>query len=208
MTSSIEKPISRRRGEETRERLTEAATAVFARAGYDRATVDEIVREAGFSKGAFYVHFESKEDLFWSMLEGRISRHQDAFRETVDQANSVAENVRLILSAVFGLSEADPLWSSLFMEFSAHAGRNEKARNLLAGMYERWRESLVSILEAGRAAGRIRDDIDAKFVATIIVATVQGSIMQALLAPEAVRLRDMVEPLSRALAEWIEPSAA
>ena len=42
----------------------EAALGVFARHGYERATVDEIVREAGYSKGAFYVHFESKEDLF------------------------------------------------------------------------------------------------------------------------------------------------
>jgi AcrR family transcriptional regulator len=208
MTSSIEKPISRRRGEETRERLIEAATAVFARAGFERATVDEIVREAGFSKGAFYVHFESKEDLFWSMLEERISRHQDAFRDTVDHNNSVAENVRMILSAVFGLTEADPVWSSLFMEFSAHAGRNEKVRLLLAAMYERWRESVVGILEAGRAAGRIRDDIDTKFIATIIVAAVEGSIIQALLSPETVRLRELVDPLSRTLSEWLEPSAA
>src|SRR3990172_197990 len=103
MTSGIEKPVSRRRGEETRERLIKAASAVFARSGFDRATVDEIVREAGFSKGAFYVHFESKEDLFWSMLEERINRHQDAFRDTVDHKNSVAENVRMILTAVFGL---------------------------------------------------------------------------------------------------------
>jgi len=204
MTSGIEKPIGRRRGKETRERLTEAASAVFARAGFERATVDEIVREAGFSKGAFYVHFESKEDLFWSMLEERINRHQEAFRDTVDHDNTVAENVRMILTAVFGLAQADPLWSSLFMEFSAHAGRNEKARRLLAGMYERWRESVVSILEAGRAAGRIREDIDTKFIATVIVAAVEGSIMQALLAPDTVRLREMTEPLARTLSEWLE----
>jgi AcrR family transcriptional regulator len=208
MTSSIEKPISRRRGEETRERLTQAAGAVFARAGYDRATVDEIVREAGFSKGAFYVHFESKEDLFWSMLEERIGRHQDAFRDSIDHQGGVADNVRVILTAVFGLAEADPLWSSLFMEFSAHAGRNEKVRQLLAAMYERWRESIVLILAAGRAAGRIRDDIDPKFIATIIVAAVEGTIMQARLAPETVRLPKLIEPLARTFSEWLEPVSA
>src|SRR3990170_5584981 len=137
MAAILEKPPRRRKREETRARLMDAAIGIFARSGFDRATVDEIVREAGFSKGAFYVHFESKEDLFWSMLEERINRHQEAFRDTVDHDNSVAENVRMILTAVFGLAEADPLWSSLFMEFSAHAGRNEKARRLLAAMYER-----------------------------------------------------------------------
>jgi AcrR family transcriptional regulator len=207
MTSGVENPPSRRRGTETRERLTQAAVAVFARSGYDRATVDEIVREAGFSKGAFYVHFESKEDLFWSMLTERIGRHQDAFRDSIDHQGGVADNVRTILTAVFDLAEADPLWSSLFMEFSAHAGRNEKARQLLADMYGRWRESIVLILEAGRAAGRIREDIDAKFIATIIVAAVEGSIMQARLAPEAVRLRKLIDPLARTLSEWLKPVA-
>ena len=56
------KPVPRRRRRaETRQRLTDAALGVFARNGYERATVDEIVREAGFSKGAFYVHFEAKD---------------------------------------------------------------------------------------------------------------------------------------------------
>ena len=86
----------------------EAATGVFARSGFDRATLDEIVREAGFSKGAFYVHFESKEDLFWAMLEERISRQQEAFRQAVDHTRPVADNVRTILSAVFGLLGEDP----------------------------------------------------------------------------------------------------
>src|SRR3972149_5002445 len=92
MTAMIKGPPRRRRGEETRARLMEAATGVFARSGFDRATVDEIVREAGFSKGAFYVHFESKEDLFWAMLEERISRQQDTFRRAVGPTHPAAHN--------------------------------------------------------------------------------------------------------------------
>src|SRR3972149_2635016 len=128
MTATLKDAPRRRRREETRGRLMEAATAVFARSGFDRATVDEIVREAGFSKGAFYVHFESKEDLFWAILEERISRQQDAFRRAVEHAQPVADNVRTILNGVFGLLREGSLWGSLFMEFGAHASRNEKVR--------------------------------------------------------------------------------
>lgn len=205
MTSGIEEAPSRRRGRETRERLAEAATAVFARCGYERATVDEIVREAGFSKGAFYVHFESKEDLFWAMLEEQIARQQDTFRETIDHDRSIAENVREILAAVFGQVEEEPLWSALFMEFGAHAGRNEKVRQRLASMYERWRESIVYILEAGRGMGRIRTDIDTQAIATIVVAAVEGSIVQSRLSPDTVRLKDLIDPLARTLSAWLEP---
>jgi len=87
-TESVPK---QRRGEDTRRRLMEAALGVFARNGYERATVDEIVREAGFSKGAFYVHFEAKEDIFWAMLEERINRQQKAFREAAGPALPVAQ---------------------------------------------------------------------------------------------------------------------
>jgi AcrR family transcriptional regulator len=208
MTSGIEEAPSRRRGRETRQRLAEAATAVFARSGYERATVDEIVREAGFSKGAFYVHFESKEDIFWAMLEERIARQQDAFRETVDHDRSVAENVREILTNVFGLVEEDPLWSALFMEFGAHAGRNEKVRQRLAAMYEGWRGAIVYILEGGRQVGRIRTDIDVQYLATIVVAAVEGSIVQSRLSPDTIRLRDLIEPLAHTLSELLEPAAA
>ena len=150
----------------------EAAVAVFARSGFDRATVDEIVGEAGFSKGAFYVHFESKDDLFWAMLEERISRQQEAFRRAVEPTKPIAENVRAILSAVFGIIRDDPLWGSLYLEFGAHAARNEKVRQRLAAMYEGWRELTAEILDAGREAGRIRKDIDVQFIATLLIAAV------------------------------------
>lgn len=208
MDAAVKDAPRRRRREETRERLLEAATAVFARSGFDRATVDEIVREAGFSKGAFYVHFESKEDLFWAMLEDHIDRQQEAFRQTADHSRPLSENVRSILSAVFGLVQDDPFWTSLVMEFGAHAGRNEKVRERLALMYERWRELIRAMLNTGRDAGLIRSDIDVEFTATMLIATVEGSIVQSRLAPECVRLDDMVEPLTRLLTKLLTPDPA
>src|SRR3989337_4325952 len=188
MTIPVRDPLRRRRREETRGRLMEAAIAIFARSGFDRATVDEIVREAGFSKGAFYVHFESKEDLFWAMLEERISRQQETFRRAVGHTQPLADNVRMILSGVFGLLREDPLWGSLFPEFGAHALRNEKVRQRLAAMYLRWRELIAQILSEGRRAGRIRTGIDVKLIGTVPIPAVEGSIMQSRLAPEPVGL--------------------
>jgi AcrR family transcriptional regulator len=203
MMATLKDAPRRRRPKETRARLLEAATSVLAHSGFERATLDEIVREAGFSKGAFYVHFESKDDLFWAMLEERISRQQDAFRRAVDYKMSMNDNVRTILAAVFGLLGKDPLWGALFMEFHAHAARNEKVRRRLATMYVGWRQLMVDILSVSREAGRMRRDADLELMATVLVATVEGSIIQSHLAPEAVRLEEMVEPLTRTLSEWL-----
>jgi TetR/AcrR family fatty acid metabolism transcriptional regulator len=203
MVAALKDAPRRRRREETLRRLMEAALSVFARSGFDRATVDEIVREAGFSKGAFYVHFETKDDLFWAMLEERISRQLESFRHGVDHNMPVADNIRTILNAVFGLVREDPLWAPLFLEFGAHAARNRDVRLRLATMYERWRELIVSILNASREAGRMRKDADPQFMATVLVATVEGSVVQSLLSPETVNLEEMVEPLTRTLTEWL-----
>lgn len=203
MAAVLKDAPRRRRREETRQRLMEAAISVFAGAGFERATVDEIVRQAGFSKGAFYVHFESKDDLFRAMLEERISHQLETFRLGVDHSLPVAHNLRTILGAVFGLVREDPLWAPLFLEFGAHAARNDNVRRRLATMYERWRELIIDILNASRDAGRIRKDIDLKFNAIMIIAAVEGSILQSHLAPDTVSLEEIVEPLARTLTEWL-----
>jgi len=201
-TESVPK---RRRGEDTRRRLMEAALGVFARNGYERATVDEIVREAGFSKGAFYVHFEAKEDIFWAMMEERINRQQEAFRQAADPALPVAQNLATILRSIFTLNREEPLWSALFMEFTAHASRDNKVRDQLAAMHQSWRNFVVEALNRGREAGLVRQDIDVEFSASVLIAVVEGTIMQSRLAPESFDLDATVEPPSRRLAGWLKP---
>jgi AcrR family transcriptional regulator len=204
MKAATEPAPKRRRREETRQRIADAALPIFARSGYDRATVDEIVREAGYSKGAFYVHFESKEDLFWRMLEERIARHQEAFRGALDETRSVQVNIERLLTAIFAIFRKDAMWSALFIEFVAHAARNEKVRERLAAMYQNWREFTVDALTLGRDVGRVRKDLDVEFAATVMVALIEGMIMQARLAPAAVRPEEAIEPLASLLAGWLE----
>ncbi len=192
----------RRSREETRQKLLESALQVFARNGYERATVDEIVREAGFSKGAFYVHFETKEDLFWEMLEERISAQQDMFRQTLDGSQSVAENERRILEQAFNM-DAHPLGPAVILEFTAHGMRNKKVRDQLAKMYERWHSFVRETLEAGRELGIVRKDVDVKLLASTMMALFEGSMIQSHFAPEDLRLDRQVGDLSSLIAELI-----
>ena len=205
MTTAAKPAPKRRRGEDTRPRLLEAALHVFAQHGYERATIDEIVREAGFSKGAFYVHFESKEDLFWAMLEERLQRQQDAFRQELVPGIPLAANVRIVLNGIFGLHTQDPLWSALFMEFAAHASRNEQVRQKISAMFNSWRTFAVEALERAREAGTVRRDLDIEFAVTVVIAVIEGMMLQARLAPESALLDEMIDPLSRLLAEWMAP---
>lgn len=205
MATAASTVTKKRRREETRKKLLDSAFSVFATHGYERATVDEIVREAGFSKGAFYVHFGSKEDLFWAMLEGRIDVLQETMRGALDNAQSAAENERRVLEAIFALDKEDRHWPALFVEFVAQAARNQRVREKLNEMYRRWHNFTVELLEEGRLAGRVRKDLDVDFMASVTMALIEGSLMQSRLAPDSVNLDSMVEPLSRLIGDWLEP---
>lgn len=207
MEATTQAAPKRRRREETRQRLLTSALGVFARNGYERATVDEIVRDAGFSKGAFYVHFKSKDDLFWTMLEERVLLHQNAFRQSLDPVSSFRENVRTLLTAIFDLESEDPSWPAILMEFVAHAGRNAEVRERFATIYKRWRELIVAMLRQGQAAGQIRDDLDLDFAASAAIALIDGTITQSRLAPDEIILAEMIDPLCALLAQALEEPA-
>lgn len=194
----------RRSRQETRQKLLDAALQVFARNGYERATVDEIVREAGFSKGAFYVHFETKEDLFWEMLEERIAAQQETFRQTVDASLSVAENERRILEQAFNMS-THPLGPAVILEFTAHGMRDEKVREQLAKMYESWHSFVAETLTQGQELGIVRKDVPLALLASTIMALFEGSMIQSHFAPDNLRLDRKVEDLSALIAELISP---
>jgi AcrR family transcriptional regulator len=204
MEAPAEATPKRRRREETRERLLAAALEVFAHNGYDRATVDEIVSGAGFSKGAFYVHFKSKEDLFWAMLDQRVSGHQDVLRESLDPGSSFRGNVRSLLTTIFDLESQDPSWPATVMEFLAHAGRNREVRDRLATIYRRSREFLVVMLREGQEAGQIRADVDIDFAASAAIALIEGTITQSRLAPDDIVLAEMIDPLCELLSQALE----
>ena len=60
--------------EQTRERLLAAAARVYARAGFNGATLDDVAAEAGFTKGAVYGHFGSKENLLMALVDEHLAR--------------------------------------------------------------------------------------------------------------------------------------
>ena len=117
----------------------------------------------------------------------------------------VARNLETVLRSIFALNRDDPLWSALFMEFAAHASRDTKVREQMAAMYRNWRSFAVEILNAGREAGLVRRDLDVEFIASVLIAVVEGTIMQARLAADSFDLDAAIEPLSRLLASWLEP---
>src|SRR5687767_15901928 len=85
---------------QTREELLDAAARVFARRGFHGASVEAVSEEAGFSTGAVYSNFESKEELFLSLYEERIQRRRRELREAVERSGGGAAGLASAAASV------------------------------------------------------------------------------------------------------------
>jgi AcrR family transcriptional regulator len=124
-------PATRKRAQ-TVKRLIEAANAVIAEKGFQRASLDEIAARAGLTKGAIYSNFESKEHLFWAVLGRR--RLTVPFEGRTDR--SMRENLRLTAEAFCVNLKESRAHSAFLAEFILYALSNEAARLRWADWYK------------------------------------------------------------------------
>lgn len=106
----------------TRAKLLEYAPRVVAKEGYEGASIDKIAEAAGFSKGAFYSNFSSKEDFFLELLE----RHAGQDVVEIERLLDGASEPGLIIDRICDWAEqrsADPTWGLMALELFRRARR-------------------------------------------------------------------------------------
>ncbi|WP_263351303.1 TetR/AcrR family transcriptional regulator [Acidicapsa acidisoli] len=127
--------------ETTRTALLQAARKIFVREGFERAQIDDIAAEVGRTRGAVYTHFESKEDLFLSVLEQQM---QGTSKRAVDFIENQSEqNPTLRLKALKKFySEADD--PSTYLKQQYNMELNRQAFNIGSLLWSAFSRSSVA----------------------------------------------------------------
>jgi AcrR family transcriptional regulator len=159
-----------------RAQILEAALACFAKKGFHAATMDDIVRDAGLSKGAIYWHFKSKDEIFLALFD---AYDQAIFAEwdQVDQGNALEALGREGEIVIMRIMEAPALLAA-WTEFLRHP----KARRRFAKLYVRSRTRLAATVRRGIERGEIRA-CDPEHAAAAFTAVIEGLLVQALADP-------------------------
>ncbi|MDS0139988.1 MULTISPECIES: TetR/AcrR family transcriptional regulator [unclassified Amycolatopsis] len=148
------KGMTRRRAE-TRRRVIEAAYDVFTELGIRDAPVELICDRAGFTRGAFYSNFASKEELFLAVYEVQMQERTERLRAAVAEAAATADPAapdvvtRVLQDASVLFTEsltADETWYLLNVEFRAQALRRPDLRAPTAAAERRFHDALAEIL--------------------------------------------------------------
>ena len=158
----------------TRHRLLAAAETVFARNGFEAARLEDIAALAGYTRGAFYAHFEGKEDIFFALLEQWVA-------ERIGEVNAVLEkqkNPQARLRALrdhYTHSRKDRRLVLLSLEFKLFALRHPETHARLRARHERLRAC------GGDFVRRVSEDLGRKLpIPSIAAATGLGALSNAL----------------------------
>jgi AcrR family transcriptional regulator len=180
----------------------DTALEVFGERGYESATISEIVRRAGYSKGAFYTHFGSKEELFFHLLERRVARNRSRFHEICRWRGDAAAWTERVFGALLGFSQSDASWRALAIEFMAHGMRDPRVGQRIGRMHREWRELIAEPLRSSDAWREGRMAADPGDVAACVVAMVDGVILQASMEPDGPTMQDLAERMMPLLDAW------
>jgi AcrR family transcriptional regulator len=142
-----EQTLTRREKQQrTRKSLLKAAAKIFCTRGLEGASIDEVAQAAGYTKGAFYANFKSKEELFLVMLDERFARELERLDRALAGTHEPREEARAA-AADFIHFASDEEWPSLYFQFVAHAARNDEFRQELATRQQAMRERLAEIFK-------------------------------------------------------------
>ena len=166
----------------TREQLLDAATRVFARKGYAGASVEEIAESAGYSIGALYSNFASKEQLFLELMAARGERRVTAVAEVLGTEDPVG--------ALAGLLERtagrDPVLMALRAEFWLYAVRNPEAMGALRAQQRQQADALIEVISAAMERWNTPPGVPPAEVAAVVLAMFQGLLRQRRIDPDRV----------------------
>ncbi|MEV6327923.1 TetR/AcrR family transcriptional regulator [Streptomyces sp. NPDC051909] len=192
------KGVTKRRPR-TRAALLRAALETFAEHGFHAASIEQICERAGFTRGAYYSNFASKEELFLALFDEHGERIVNRLAEQIDALAPEDYSLERLAELASRVEPDERDWYLVSMEFTLHAIRDPQAAWALARHDARLRAELARGIElVVRRSGR-ELAVDADRFARLVVALREGGLAQSYVEPDALPPgtleRDFLAPL-------------
>src|SRR6201986_1410179 len=160
--------------DDTRDKLFEAAARVFEDQGIGGASIEAIAAAAGFTRGAFYSNFASKDELIIAMLENHVEQSIQRMHELLARHKNLADFIDALKT--MDRSQQDPLGRSplLPMEMILFVARAEKRRPELAKRLRARRQLIVAIVESTAKGGGRNGPLNPAWTGAVVLALEDG----------------------------------
>jgi AcrR family transcriptional regulator len=175
------RPTRWERSDATRAALLRSASRSICELGMQGASIDRIAAEAGYTKGAFYAHFASKEDLFLAMLDEHFAAELERLDAVLAGAEEPTQEARRAAEDFLAYIDSDPQWRRLYQEFANHAARHEAFRAEFAARQRALRARMASVFERWAADYGVVPSLPAQDVAAMTVFMADGFLLNRII---------------------------
>lgn len=170
------------RSNETKNHIMAAAEISFAKNGYEATSVSTICRTAGVSKGAFYHHFDSKQQLFLALLNRWLASMSGQLEQLQLGSTGAPERLLAMSGILDQLLKVPASQLLIYLEFINRSARNQALWEMTIQPYYQYREEISQLVAQGTAEGNLKE-IDPKTASSMIVAMVIGLMIQGYIDP-------------------------
>jgi AcrR family transcriptional regulator len=176
--------INSSRGEETRSKILHTALELFSKNGYDATSVAEICHKVKVSKGAFYHHFPSKQDLFLALMAGWLGELDGMLQAATMSAEDVPQAIENMAGISGSLFDALEGGFPILLEFWTQANRQPEIWQRAVEPYRNYLSYFAEVIRNGKSQGTFAEDLDAELSARLLLGVVMGLLLQASFDPE------------------------
>jgi AcrR family transcriptional regulator len=168
-----------------RRQILDAARTCFARSGFHRATMHDVVREAGLSAGLVYRYFRGKQDLVAALARERHRRERALLARASEQADSAAALAALARSFLAPLAEPGAREERrLGIQLWAEALGDAKLRRVVRAGVAEPKRRIAALLRRAKRRGEIPVDLDVEAAARLAIAVFHGIVLQQAWEPD------------------------
>ncbi len=173
--------------EERKAQILEAATEVFIRAGFHKARMDDIAKQAGLSKGALYWYFDSKDAIIQAILDRMFGREYEQLAAFVEVDIPAMEKLESFLEfVVLDIVRMEPMMPIMY-EFWALLLREKRVKEVLGGFYTGFFDLFRPIIQQGIENGEFRE-VDPGEVVVTLGAFIEGLFILWAAVPDIIDL--------------------
>ena len=164
------------KGEQTREQIIQAAKQLFTENGYHNTSIYDLFEKSGISKGAFYHHWKTKEDLAFTILDEMKMAYESRIYPLIETEGRARDQIERVLQTITELN-ADPNWHycKLMAILSTELDPGDHGMGAAVHrMRGQWRQFWQALLRRAQEQGDLRADIATSDLSFLITSAICG----------------------------------
>ncbi|MBY0598072.1 TetR/AcrR family transcriptional regulator [Bacillus bingmayongensis] len=180
-----------KQSEDTINKLMQSGIELFSKQGYSSTSVDQIVKHAGYSKGAFYSHFSNKEEFLLKLIKEGIDFYFEDLKEALNEKDRDLLN-KFKKHSMRLLNEAYEKGSSpMLLQGCMISNELPQIKEILTLQMEEWRMFTTHFIQEMKNEGIVGSSLDARTLATAGMALFNGFNLQHFV-DNRIQIQDML----------------